>query len=281
MTAAVQRRMLALLAALPIVGGTPAEPGAWPDVVAVIAPLAICSGTLVAPDVVLTAGHCIAARPALVVVDTVDFGRPGGEVIAVAHAYAYPDWTKQYDVGVLVLAEPAHVAPRAIAEGCARDDGDALAAVGFGLTVVNGANTTLRAATIAVDDAACADCRVPGGELVAGGGGATACYGDSGGPAFASTPSGPALAGITSRAVARPCEDGVVFERADAIAPWVEQVTGRSLTRAPCDELAPDDGCHTGGGGGGGALLALCSTTAATWRRSRSRLRSSRWTATR
>src|SRR5262245_43467687 len=52
----------------PVVGGTAVPPGKWPDAVAVLAPTAACTGTLIAPDVVLTAGHCIATHPALVVV---------------------------------------------------------------------------------------------------------------------------------------------------------------------------------------------------------------------
>src|SRR6188508_2660685 len=44
--------------AVPIIGGTSAPAGKWPDTVAVLGPQSACSGTLIAPDVVLTAGHC-------------------------------------------------------------------------------------------------------------------------------------------------------------------------------------------------------------------------------
>ena len=44
---------------LPIIGGHDATAGEWPDAVAVIVNgKATCGGVLVAPDVVVTAGHC-------------------------------------------------------------------------------------------------------------------------------------------------------------------------------------------------------------------------------
>ena len=54
-----------------VVGGTPVAPGTWPDAVAVIGATGTCSGTLVAPDVVLTAGHCADIDPQRIVAGTV------------------------------------------------------------------------------------------------------------------------------------------------------------------------------------------------------------------
>src|SRR5512135_3039343 len=102
----------------PVVGGTPVPVGAYPDAVAVLARDAMCTGTLIAPDVVLTAGHCIETNPVEVIVGSVELSRPGGEAIAVKSATAYPHWEHSYDVGVLVLEHPAPVKPRAIASAC-------------------------------------------------------------------------------------------------------------------------------------------------------------------
>ena len=126
----------------PVVGGTPAVAGKWPAVALVVAPTALCTGTLIAPDVVLTAGHCIDVHPKLVVIGTVDYSKPGGEEIAVKSAIAYPQWQESYDVGVLVLEHPATTEPGTIAAACTAEGGLVAGAkvevVGFGLTTKSG-----------------------------------------------------------------------------------------------------------------------------------------------
>jgi secreted trypsin-like serine protease len=264
----------------PVVGGTPAQAGEWPDVVLVVAPEAACTGTLIAPDVVLTAGHCIETHPALVLVDTVDYGVPGGEPIRIKSATAYPDWQDQYDVGVLVLEHTASAKPRAIASACTVKDhlvkGAPVELVGFGLTSKSGMgmNTRLHEATLPVTDPTCASnpyCNAaiaPGGEFVAGGMGTDSCFGDSGGPLYVPTQHGPALIGVVSRGVGlsgAPCGGGGIYVRADKVVPWIEKVTGRKLDRSPCDGKADgeDDGengaggCSIGGGSLAGGALVL------------------------
>jgi secreted trypsin-like serine protease len=284
--------------AAPIVGGTPAPRGTWPDAAAVLLRDGLCSGTLIAPDVVLTAGHCIHGEPLEVVLDTVDLARAGGERIDVAWSRAYPAWWSRYDVGVLMLERPAErVKPRRVAAPCTARAmiaaGRDVTIAGFGLTSYRGAepNSRLHQATLLIADPACAGdpaCEpsiAPGGEFIAGGRGLDACFGDSGGPAYVDAPGGPALAGVTSRALSRPgapCSGGGIYVRADRVAPWIERVTGRRLARTSCegradgdaDEPAPDDGegdggCAAGRGGGAGAALALALALALQRRRRR------------
>ena len=266
----------------PVVGGTPASPGEWPDVVLVAAANAACSGTLIAPDVVLTAGHCIDTHPDLVLVGSVDYSKPGGEVIKVKQAIAYPDWQHQYDVGVLVLDHAATPEPRAIAGECAVKQnlvaGAAVEVVGFGLTTKSGTgdNTQLNEAQLPVVDPTCASdpwCQpaiAPDGEFTAGGMGTDSCFGDSGGPLFLPTAHGPALIGVVSRGVGEsgaPCGGGGVYVRADKVVPWIEKVTGRKLMRTPCGGKADGEGteaddaggCSAGGGAAGGGLLVVCA----------------------
>src|SRR5688572_14775863 len=97
------------------VGGAPVPSGQWRDAVAVLSPTTACTGTLITPDIVLTAGHCIDPAPVYVVVDTVDYVKPGGEPIRVKSALAYPGWEDAYDVGILVLDRPSTITPRAVA----------------------------------------------------------------------------------------------------------------------------------------------------------------------
>jgi secreted trypsin-like serine protease len=265
----------------PVVGGTPVSAGEYPDVVLVVAPDALCTGTLVTPDVVLTAGHCIDTHPALVLIGSVDYQAPGGETIRVKSAVAYPDWQHQYDVGVLVLEHAASTAPRAIASACTVKEhlaaGMPVQLVGFGLTTRTGTgeNSRLHEASLPVIDATCAHdpgCQpdvAPGGEFTAGGRGTDSCFGDSGGPLYVSTSHGPALVGVVSRGVelaGEPCGGDGVYVRADKVVPWIEKVTSEHVTRAVCDDKsdAPGvgetgGGCSIGPGAFGGAALVLAA----------------------
>jgi len=262
-----------------VVGGSPVPRGRWPDVVAVLMRDGVCTGTLIAPDVVLTAGHCIDAGPIEVIVDTIDYGRPGGERIRVAWARAYPDWSRRYDVGVLMLDQPATFAkPRLVTSACtARDHlaiGKPVDIVGFGLATSTGLddNTRLNQATVPITDPtctrdpACEPSIAPHGEFVAGGHGADSCFGDSGGPVFVQTREGRALIGVVSRGLvlpAAPCGNGGVYVRVDKVIAWVQSVTGRKLARTTCEGRgdAPDEveegGCAAGTGLGAGAALVL------------------------
>src|SRR5687768_5378588 len=59
---------------VPIIGGTLVPTAAkWPDTVAVLGATGSCTGTLIAPDVVITAGHCAPVNPTQVKLNTLDY----------------------------------------------------------------------------------------------------------------------------------------------------------------------------------------------------------------
>lgn len=236
-----------------IVGGDVADAGAWPDVVAVEYPWGTsCTGTLVAPTLVLTAGHCVTGAHT-VIIGAHDY-EVGGERIAVVDAWAHDDPVHTYDVGLLVLEHAATSAPRLLVRDCVADeviDGAAVTLAGYG--AINGEGTEyetlLREAHTTVQDADCSDltrgCNAlvsPGGEVIAGGEGIDSCNGDSGGPLFLDRPDGSMLLGVTSRA-AQPaehvCGDGGIYVRVDAIADWIEATSGVALTRPACEGWNP------------------------------------------
>lgn len=258
--------------AAPVVGGTEVEPGEWPDVVAVLgADGSLCSGTLLAADLVLTAGHCIDGNPVEVIVGSVDLARPDGDRRRVKWSRAYPAWFERYDVGVVMLENPVQAKYRAIAQGCTShpnfDTGFPLRVVGFGLTTASATdrNTRLHQAIVPVMDAtcttdpACEPAVAPHGEFTAGGRGADSCFGDSGGPVYIDTARGPALLGVVSRgllAFGDPCAAGGVYVRADKVVSWIQSVSNRKLDRVPCDlptddggiaEVEATSGCNAGG----------------------------------
>jgi len=265
--------------AQPIVGGSTTKPGEYPDVVAVLADDGACTGTLIAPDLVLTAAHCVVVEPTHVIVNTLDYGGPSGERIEVLRSHAYPDWETTYDVGLVVLARPATTAkPRAIARACSglTIAQNHLRIVGFGLIDHEGRgdNTRLHAASIGVDDPRCTEapgCNAdvaPDGEFSAGGHGTDSCFGDSGGPAFVRTASGLALLGVVSRGMdlpGRPCGNGGIYVRADKVVAWIERTAQRRVRRTSCDrpsdesEEASDEagGCSAAGGAGAAVLVLV------------------------
>ena len=251
--------LAALAVAAPVVGGTQAPDGAWPDAVAVMGNHGTCSGTLVAPDVVLTAGHCVDIEPTRVVVGA---SYAQGQSIAVVEAIAAPRWQETYDVAALVLAEPVvGVEPRALAASCTFERfarGTMVHLVGFGLTDASGtgANSVLREAMAPVDDPACSGgggCRpaiAPGGEFIAGDGSAGSCFGDSGGPVYLDTDRGTIAIGTVSRGVdgaTQPCGAGAIYVRTDRIADWLEEATGRAITRDTCSPAPASSGCNSSG----------------------------------
>lgn len=230
----------------PIVGGEPAPADAWPDVVAIYTRNETfgCTGTLIAPDLVITAGHC-GFGMASVLVGTQDLSA-GGRQIPIAETWVHPDYFSTFDVAVYRLAEPVlDVPPRRLLLDCDAEEAlfeDAeVTIVGFGDIDVYGAVSTdvLHQATAIVRDPVCRDpanaCNPdvsPGGELIAGGDGVDTCNGDSGGPLFVTTAAGTFLAGVTSRAAlpkTLPCGDGGIYARTDAVAAWVEAETGLAM----------------------------------------------------
>lgn len=261
----------------PIVGGDDAPVGKWPDTVAVLAASGSCTGTLVAPDVVLTAGHCADLEPTTVVADTIDY-TAGGTRVAVERTEAHPRWESTYDVAVVMLAKPiTNVAPRALGTGCTFEEfaADTLVhIVGFGATTMDGTgrNTVLKEAITGVIDPTCASgngCNpsvAPGGEFIAGGTGtADSCFGDSGGPVYLETDRGPIVVGAVSRGVdnsATPCGGGGIYVRTDKIVKWVEETAGRAVTKDGC---TPDSGEGRSGDDdlidGYGNTLGGCSTS--------------------
>ncbi len=252
-----------------VVGGKDAPAGHWPDTAAVFFGAEQgCTGVLIAPDLVLTAGHC-AGGITHVLLDTIDYTQ-GGEKIEVVETIVQQNWSRTYDLSLLILAEESSVEPRVIAQGCALDnylyDGAEVVIVGYGATDVWGERygSRLQQAQTTVIDAECTDMELgcasqvsPGGELRAGGDGVDACFGDSGGPLYL-VPSDHAgntssrmdyniaarqadpeayLVGITSRGydtAYQPCSEGGIYVRPDAVIAWIEESAGVELPEPDC-----------------------------------------------
>ncbi len=234
----------------PVIGGTDAPAGKWPDVAGVYfgGSTPECTGTLIAPTVVLTAGHC-AGGITSVLIGTSSLARQAeGDMVPVMQTIEYPQSETTEDIAVLILTRSSTKAPRSIATGWASLDiknGASISIVGYGAIDKSARMyvNELKEATTTITDADCTDhpdsCNPgaqPAGELGAGGMGIDTCPGDSGGPLYLPTDYGTFLAGVTSRGYTDnvyDCSEGGLYARPDKIVRWIEEVAKVEVGRGP------------------------------------------------
>ncbi len=185
-----------------------------------------CTGTLVAPRVVITAAHCVGDAPvnAIDVFFGSDIDGPGMR-IPVSGGRAHPDWdpeTHANDVAALILATDAPVAPIALSAALPDLTAMDVRLVGYG--VAAGASTDVgeqREGTARVTEMSAAEIRmVPGPSM--------SCRGDSGGPVL----SGGQLVGVTSYGDPACTQLGVAM-RTDAYAALFQSVLLEAAAAAP------------------------------------------------
>ena len=107
-----------------VVGGSPVSDGKWDDAVGIVMVESYigCTGTLVGPRVVLTAGHCVIGYPVThVLIGSKDWLSEGGEFIEVAEVHEYPNSQSTYDIALLILKEASSYEPRKFALECVLD----------------------------------------------------------------------------------------------------------------------------------------------------------------
>ncbi len=231
-----------------IVGGTDAAPGQLPAVASVtLGSLFSCTGTLIAPTWILTAGHCGSitggagvstpiAWPAPLIdvrVNSTTAHTGGGEALTVKRAVIprqYLGLQDAYDVTLLELSAPSTVAPVPVAgpqQASLWAAGVLQTIAGFGVTSEGGsAPDVLQVAQVpTIGDAQCEqqESAFDALTMVCAGypqGGIDTCQGDSGGPLFGRVGGSGALrvTGATSfgTGCARPGTPGVYARVGDA-----------------------------------------------------------------
>lgn len=198
-----------------------------------------CSGALIAPHTVLTAGHCVPAlRRRELRVYFGDSLSGAGTFISVSDTHVHPEFVAaslSHDLALFTLREVGPVPPLAI-DPRALDGslvGKPLRAVGFGVTAPSAGDAGVKrsgTATVSAVDAI---------DLAATPAPSLPCRGDSGGPALLDDGSGEKIGAVVSRGDAD-CVVNGVFARVDVardsfIAPYLAATApATAATGDPC-----------------------------------------------
>ena len=202
-----------------------------------------CTGTLIAPEVVLTAGHCEVLHTRVFIGN--DLSKKGREFRVKAHVrHEKFDAQLRNDVMILILEKKVTgVKPRPLAPTGLIDAAAIGRVVGFGTTDIAGTtgfgvkrltdvpivSQGCRGTVNGKKDSAVYGCHL-NREIVAGKPLLLhdTCKGDSGGPFFVANARGQwLLAGVTSRGTdlaTTMCGDGGLYVRVDAYTSWIASV---------------------------------------------------------
>jgi secreted trypsin-like serine protease len=252
-----------------IIGGLPANPGSWPWTAFIVSMQAdgdgeACSGTIVAPRVVLTAAHCVTdpnAGDYRVITGNVDWTQESArQVSPVTQTVTFPYWERDShygDAGLLVLSTPTTapaIAPATLDDVALLRAGRSAVVAGWGLTSASDKNPSniLRVGAVQLQKPSYCGrraaelhdafqpagmlCTIDSRDFLTG-----PCSGDSGGPLLMTRADGTvAEIGITSGGEQQ-CSARFpgYYTRADLVANWVNAWIGAVAASPGSGPVAP------------------------------------------
>jgi serine protease 56 len=231
-----------------VVGGKPAQPGEFPWMAFVVdfpggEEVTACSGTVLAPRVILTAAHCTLNERTMapndpagyrVVTGTVNWTYPERQLSDVTRLIPYPKFASGTgrdgfgDAALLVLATPTTAPPIPIAtpaDSRLLRIGTRAAVAGWGMTAFGQKELTesLMWANTVVESDRCEGlwgriCAIDFPRATSG-----VCHGDSGGPLLTGTHRGWIEIGIVEAGFGRcTTRRPQIFTRTDLLASWIK-----------------------------------------------------------